>query len=88
MRSTVRIDDDLLLEIRTRARAEDVSLTRMLNRTLRAGLLAATRKSGRPRHFKQRTVSMGRPRVDLDKALALAARLEDDEVTRKLHLRK
>ena len=31
---------------------------------------------------------MGRPRVDLDKALALAAHLEDDEVTRKLHLRK
>lgn len=88
MRSTVRIDDDLLLEIRARARAEDVSLTRMLNRTLRAGLLASTRRSGRPGRFRQRAVSMGRPRVDLDKALALAARLEDDEVTRKLHLRK
>ena len=31
---------------------------------------------------------MGRPTVDLDKALALAARLEDEEILRKLALRK
>jgi hypothetical protein len=32
---------------------------------------------------------MGQPRVpDLDKALALAGRLEDDEIARKLALRK
>ena len=31
---------------------------------------------------------MGPPRVDLDKALALAAGLEDEEVARKLSLRK
>jgi hypothetical protein len=31
---------------------------------------------------------MGAPRFDLDKALALAAELEDEEVIRKVALRK
>ena len=31
---------------------------------------------------------MGQPRVDLDKALALAARLEDEEVARELSVGK
>ncbi len=58
MRSTLRIDDDLMIELKARAHAESVSLTHVVNRTLRAGL--------------------ARPKlVDLDKAAALAARLED-----------
>lgn len=88
MRSTVRIDDDLMTELKTRAHAESVSLTRMLNRTLRAGL---TRREPNGQHtgrFKQKTVSMGRPTVDLDKALALAVQLEDEEIARKLALQK
>ena len=38
MRSTVRIDDDLMAELRARARAERLSMTRLLNRVLWAGL--------------------------------------------------
>ena len=88
MRSTVRIDDDLMIELKARAHAESISLTRMLNRTLRAGLVQR-RPDGPPaRRFKQKTASMGRPTVDLDKALALVARLEDEETARKLALRK
>ena len=87
MRSTVRIDDDLMVELRTRAEAESVSLTRMLNRTLRVGL-SAPRKQTKRRPFKQRTFHMGVPRVGVVKALALAAELEDEEITRKLSLRK
>ena len=88
MRSTVRIDDDLMIELKTRAHADSVSLTRMLNRTLRTGLAQRKPDGQRTRRFKQKTVSMGRPKVDLDKALALAARLEDEEIARKLALRK
>ena len=88
MRSTVRIDDDLMTELKTRAHAESVSLTRMLNRTLRAGLARREPNGQRTRRFKQKTVSMGRPTVDLDKALALAAQPEDEEIARKLALRK
>ena len=75
MRSTVRIDDDLMFELKARAHAASVSLTRILNRTLRAGLAKQEPDGQRTRRFKQKTVSMGRPTVDLDKALALAARL-------------
>ena len=88
MRSTVRIDDDLMLELKQRARDESVSLTRVLNRTIRAGLFRAQRRGGGPAPFRQRSVAMGAPRLDIDKALALAARLEDEEVARKLSLRK
>lgn len=88
MRSTVRIDDDLMIELKARAHAESVSLTRMLNRTLRAGLVQRGPDGPQAGRFEQKTVSMGRPTVDLDKALALVARLEDEEIARKLALRK
>jgi hypothetical protein len=38
--------------------------------------------------FQCPVFSMGKPRVNLDKAVSLAADLEDAEVTRKLELRK
>jgi len=88
MRSTVRIDDDLMIELKSRAHAESVSLTRMINRMLRAGLAQRKPEGQRTKRFTQKTVSMGRPNIDLDKALALAAQLEDEEIVRKLAPRK
>ncbi len=88
MRSTVRIDDDLMVELRARASEEHISLTRMLNRVLRTGLAAPKRDRARSRPYKQRTFAMGQPLADLDKALTLVAGLEDEEVARKLSLRK
>jgi len=46
MRSTVRIDDDLLQTLKARAEREGTSLTRTLNAVLRTGLVAAN--SGEP----------------------------------------
>jgi len=60
----------------------------MINRMLRAGLAQRKPEGQRTKRFKQKTVSMGRPNIDLDKALALAAQLEDEEIVRKLALRK
>lgn len=89
MRSTFRIDDDLLMELKARARLEQLSLTRMVNRVLRAGLArAADDADSRSRPYQERTHAMGAPRVDLDKALVLAAGLEDEEILRKASLRK
>jgi hypothetical protein len=88
MRSTVRIDDDLMVELKQRAHDAGVSLTRMLNRTLRVGLASPECPRADARPYRQRTLAMGRPLADLDKALALAADLEDEEVVRKLALRK
>jgi hypothetical protein len=87
VRSTVRIEDDLMLELKEKARREKTSLTRVLNQTLRAGLLAARRSAPRKR-YRQRTYSMGAPRIDLRKALSVAASLEDEEILRKTMMRK
>ena len=42
----------------------------------------------KPRPYKESPVDMGEPRVDLTKALALAAEIEDEEHVRKFQLRK
>lgn len=87
MRSTVRIDDDLMEALRARSHDEGLSMTRMLNRLLRSGLAAESTPSRQPR-FRQATAGMGRPRVEMDKALSLAAALEDAEILRRFSLRK
>jgi len=88
MRTTVRLDDELFEQLRTQARKENVSVTRLLNRALRAGLQAGrARRPARPA-YRERVHSMGAPRLALDKALALAAALEDEEVVRELTARK
>jgi len=88
MRTTVRVDDELLERLKAQARKERVSLTRLINRTLKAGLHANT--VGRPKRplYRERVHAFGVPHVSLDKALALAALLEDEEIVRELALRK
>ncbi len=88
MRTTVRIDDELLLRLREQAAREHISLTRLLNRTVRAGLQTSPKRAPRKRPYREKTHPMGAPLVGLDKALALAGRLEDDEILRKMMLRK
>jgi hypothetical protein len=88
MRTTVRLDNDLMEQLRKQAHREKVSLTRLLNRAVRAGL----RESGTQRRkrtvYRERAHSLGAPRVSLDRALSLAASLEDEEIVRKLAVRK
>ena len=88
MRTTFRIDDDLLTELKTRAQQERLPLTRLVNRVLRAGLIATGESKKKRGPYRESTHSMGTPRVDLDKALALAAGIEDEEILRKTSLRK
>lgn len=76
-RSTVRIEEDLMGEIRRRAAEEHVSINRMINRVLRAGLSAGS-EAGKPR-FRQRVHSMGAERVDISRASELLAALDDAE---------
>jgi hypothetical protein len=88
MRTTVRVDDELLERLKAQAQEEKVSLSRLINRTLKAGLeIGRARRPKRP-VYRERAQSLGSPRVSLDKALALAAALEDEEIARELALRK
>ena len=88
MRSTVRIDDDLMMELRERAHRENVSQTRMLNRLLREGIKASRGRHAKKSRYKETTIAMGAPRVELDKALVLAADFDDGEILRKMAMRK
>ena len=88
MRTTVRVDDEILEQLKARARKENVSLTRVLNRTLKAGLQARGARSRKKPIYREKAHSLGTPRVALDKALVLAAALEDEEIVRELELRK
>ena len=83
MRTTIRIDDDLLRQLKELARREEVPLARLLNDALRVGLAAGPSKP-RKKKFVQRTYDMGPPLIDLTKAAAFAAALEDEEILRKL----
>jgi len=73
MRTTVRVDDDLLEQLKAQARKENVSLTRLLNRTLKAGLQMGGARRRKQPIYRERVHSLGAPRVPVDKALALAA---------------
>ena len=85
MRTTVDIDKPLLERLRDRAHQEGVPFKELLNRILRRGLEAP------PEHlepYRCPTFAMGEPYRSLDRALKLADAMADDEVARKMALRK
>ena len=84
MRTTVSLEPDTNAVVRRLMRERGLTFKQALNEAIRAGSLR--RSATQP--FKTRTVDMGRPAISLDKALRLAASLEDDELVRKLAVRK
>jgi hypothetical protein len=86
MRTTVDIEGSLLKALRREALKRQIPVKHLLNRLLRQGLAATPAKTGGP--YRVPTFSMGEPLFNTDKALNVAAALEDDEVVRKLLLRK
>jgi hypothetical protein len=87
MRTTLTIDDGLASELKELAHREGLPFKIVVNRALRAGLQHLA-KAPRRRPYRTPTFAMGRPRLPLDKALAIATSLEDEEVARELGLRK
>jgi len=80
-------DDELLGKLKEEARKQNLSLTRVLiGRASRNARLSQSARSRR--RYREQTFRMGVPTVALDKALSLAAALEDKEIIRKMMLRK
>jgi hypothetical protein len=77
MRTTVTLDPDVESMLRKEVRRRGEPFKQVLNNALRAGLRTMKR---RDEAFEPLTFDMGKPRVDLTKAAALAAELEDDEL--------
>lgn len=84
MRTTVTLEADTDAIVRKLMRERGLSFKRALNEAIRTGVA----RRGARRQFRTKTADMGRPQIPLDKALRLAADLEDDELIRKLALRK
>ncbi len=89
MRTTLTIDDQLISALKDVAHQSNKSFKEVVNETLRAGL-AAKNIPGRARPYRLKTVGMGHVAGDynLDKALQLADALEDEELVRKLRMKK
>ena len=75
MRTTVTIDPDVQALLHKAMRERGEPFKQVLNAALREGLRGGERKPAKP--FRQRTFDLGRPLVDLTKALSLAAELDD-----------
>jgi hypothetical protein len=85
MRTTVTLDPDVERLVRDVMRERGLSFKQALNEALRRGLAP----QGRSQRFVQRSFRMGESQeVRWDKALALAEAMEDEELSRKLALRK
>lgn len=89
MRTTLTLDERLARALKNLAHRTGKSFKQVVNETLRAGLAAGDVPAAN-RPYTLQPVSLGgaRPGVDLTKALQLAAVLEDEEVLRKLRMRK
>jgi len=84
MRTTVTLAADTDAYVRRLMRARGLTFGQAVNEAIRAGA-----SLGRASHVAYtRPKAMGTPRVPLDKALQLASQLEDDEIVRKLAMRK
>ena len=86
MRTTMTLADDLMAELRDIAHRRRLPMRRLIDQALRTGLRSLGTSKGRRAPCP--TFSMGKPTIDLTKASALAAMLEDEEIVRKLELRK
>lgn len=89
MRTTLTLDDDLARTLKQRALDSGRSFKEVVNEVLRAGLESASPGPAQ-RAYRLTPAAMGKaaPGLDLDKTLYLATRLEDEELARKLELRK
>lgn len=89
MRTTLTIEDRIARDLKEIAHRSGKPFKIVVNETLRAGL-AAKQQAPKVKRYRLRTVSLGGVRngVNLDKALSLADSLEDEELMRKMELRK
>lgn len=81
------LEPDVEALLRKVMRERRISFKEALNEAVRNGIKGSRMPASRP--YRLKTFAMGfRPELALDKALSLAAVLEDEETVRKLSLRK
>lgn len=84
MRTTITLDADTEALIRQRMQERGTSFKRTVSDAVREGLRGTTATAP----FRTATANLGLPALNLDRALQLAAELEDEELIRKMRLGK
>jgi hypothetical protein len=79
MRTTVTLDPDVDQLLRRAMRDRGTTFRDTVNEAIRSGL-----RAHKVPPFRQKTVSLGKPSFNVDKALQFAAALEDEEIMRKM----
>lgn len=82
MRTTVTLDADVEHILQSRMQREGITFKRALNDAIRAG--AHREPAGRVDVFTTNSVSLGSPLIDLDRALQVAAELEDADLIARM----
>lgn len=78
MRTTITLEADVEQIVRRRMRERGQTFKEAVNDAIRSGSSSSTTR------FRTAVASMGEPTVNLDRALQVAAELEDDELVRKM----
>ncbi|HEV3070273.1 MAG TPA: hypothetical protein VGY76_02465 [Solirubrobacteraceae bacterium] len=84
MRTTLTIEPDVRLLIERRMKERGLTFKDAVNGALRNGLTEGEERTV----YRTPVFDMGEPSVPLDKALRLAGELEDEELRRRMAVRK
>jgi hypothetical protein len=84
MRTTVTLEPDTEQHVRRLMRERGMTFKEAVNHAIRSGIYSP----GSRADFSTPTFDMGPPAVPLDRALALAGELEDEELARRLATRQ
>jgi hypothetical protein len=88
MRTTLTIDDAIAKALRDLAHKSNRSFKEVVNETLQAGLSAKRAPKAKPYRVRPASLGSPAPGINLDKALALADAMGDQELAAKIELRK
>jgi len=88
MRTTLTIDDELAAALKKRAFESGKSFKAVVNEVIARGLETPAPKGASARRYRIHPTPMGKPLVDLTHATRLAGEMEDEEIIRKMELRK
>ena len=83
MRIVITLDPDVEALLRKTMRARGEPFKQVLNAAIRDGLRAGSARAP-AREFRQRTFKLGKPLIDLTKALSLASELDDAETVTRM----
>jgi len=88
MRTTLTLDPDVARALKQLAHDSQCSFKQVVNDAIRRGLSRTRAPGGRRYRLKPQSLGGVRAGFNLDKALQLAATLEDEGIARKLEMRK